>query len=133
MASADRLTTKENASLNVMRRFVTNCMERKRYDAALGEEWNAMSLKGGKSKLGTVAIPEPGVPDEGIDLEGEVLADRVSEMPWEDREGVSHRIRLIAFISTPTDPPSSLYMTVYDSAVQHLLLRHAHLAFHLHY
>ena len=78
--SADRMT-KEDVSLNVIRRFIGNCMKRKKYEAALDEERRAMSLKGSKSKLGAVAIPEPGVPDEGIDLEREVLADSDSEMP----------------------------------------------------
>jgi len=73
--------TREDASLNVIRRFVSNCARRKRYEAALDDERNAMSLRGGKSKLGTVYVPEPGVPDEGIDLEREVLAERDSEMP----------------------------------------------------
>jgi len=79
--SEDRLT-KEDVSLNVIRRFIANCMKRKKYEAALDDERNAMSLKGSKSKLGAVVIPEPGVPDdEGIDLEKEVLADGDNEMP----------------------------------------------------
>jgi len=64
--------TKEDVSLDIIRSFAVNCLQRKKFEDALGDELNALSLKGRGSKLGTVSVPEPGVPDIPIDLEGEI-------------------------------------------------------------
>ncbi|KAL7462956.1 hypothetical protein ACHAXS_003327 [Conticribra weissflogii] len=97
--------TQEDVSLNVIRDFVVNCSKRHKYEQGLVEERNLLASaskndpnisgswwkRGGAAesstiklngddrastpKLGTVAIPSPGVPDDlEIDLDQEVLS-----------------------------------------------------------